>query len=113
MFAVILGRDLNVGTNGILNVETDKGNVEFFRVREIHRQRSGGSYPVVDCDVHDASGTREIKLAKSRPVARSVEIDVTTDKGLTVALRQDGSVVIKVEVLSKEQLSQWVADRQS
>ena len=67
-FGIDLGSNLFIGTSGIMSVETDTGLKEFFRIREIARARVFGSYIVVDCDIKDGTGQREVKLFKSRSV---------------------------------------------
>ena len=58
----MLGSDLFYGTNGVLTVQIDNKVVEFFRIREIYRVRSEGSFLAVDCDIKDKDNIREIKL---------------------------------------------------
>ncbi len=98
-FAVMFGSDLYVGTSGVLTYEHAGKEHEFFRIREINRVRSSGSYVVVDCDIKDADSKREVKLFKSRPVVGSSGLKVDNiEKGIKIC-RADGSTVIKIEEL--------------
>lgn len=98
-YAVMLGSDLYIGTTGILTVTVKGKRKEFFRIREIYRARSSGSYLAVDCDIKDADGIREVKLFKSKLVATESDIKVThLDQSIEV-YRDDGSIIIKVEQL--------------
>ena len=115
-YAVMLGSDLYVGTTGVLTV-TDKNpstgkdqTKEFFRIREIDRKRSQGSYLVVDCDIKDPSGNREIKLFKSRPVAGSPEVKVLNPGKAVEVRRTDGSLVIRAEELDRDALNISVSE---
>ncbi len=99
-YAVILGSDMYVGTNGILTVEIDGKPKEFLNVREIYRQRSEGSYLTLDCDIKDSSNNREVKLFKSRPVAKDDNIKIISENNSVTAERSDGSLIIKVEQLN-------------
>ena len=101
-FGIMIGADLLIGTNGVMVVETDSGPKEFFRIREIDRARSGGSYLVVDCDVKDAHGNREVKLFKSKPVAGSADVNIEKGTGFIELTRTDGSRIIRVEEVSKD-----------
>jgi hypothetical protein len=94
--AVILGNNLFIGTP-VLRVEINNKLVEFLKVREIFRERSEGSYLTIDCDIKDKDNKREIKLEKSRPVARPDTVDVIFDHTLTHVTREDGSTIIKIE----------------
>jgi len=96
-YAIVLGSDMYIGTNGILTVEINGKMVEFFKIREIFRVRSAGSYLSIDCDIKDNDDRREVKLAKSIPVVTSEEISVHYDHKLTHVTRKDGSTVIKIE----------------
>lgn len=96
-FAIALGSNLFIGTNGILTVEIDGNLVDFFRVRELFRVRSDGSYLAIDCDVKDKENNREIKLAKSKPVVKLNNLKVVCDKKITQVTREDESTVIKIE----------------
>lgn len=100
-YAVVFGSDMYIGTNGILTVEINGKLVEFFRIREIFRERSSGSYLTIDCDIKDKDNKREIKLAKSKPVVQTEGISVHYDHKMTHVKREDGSTVIKIEQLEK------------
>ncbi len=98
-YAVLFGSNLYVGTTGVLTV-TDKDpstgqdkTTEFFRIREIDRKRSLGSYLVVDCDIKDPNGNREVKLFKSKPVAGSADVEVLNPGRAVEVRRADGSLV--------------------
>ena len=104
-YAIMLGSNMLIGTSGVMIIEDNDKEKEFFRVREIHRVRSSGSYIVVDCDIKDPQGNREIKLAKSRPVATSKDISVKCTKEATTVERKDGSVIIKIELLNPDDQS--------
>lgn len=101
-YAIVFGSDMFVGTNGILTVEIEGKMIEFFKIREIHRVRSIGSYLSVDCDIKDNENHREVKLAKSRPVVTSDTITVHYDHRLTHVTREDGSTVIKIEQIESD-----------
>ena len=110
-YAVLFGSNLYVGTTGVLTVTDEDPSTgqdkskEFFRIREIDRKRSLGSYLVVDCDIKDPDGNREVKLFKSKPVAGSAEVEVLNlDKAVEVR-RADGNLVIKVEELDRDDLN--------
>ena len=105
-YAIVFGSDMFVGTSGVLSYESATGEIkEFFRVREVHRELSEGSYLTLDVDVKDNNGDREIKLFKSKPVASNENIKVEFDKTQTVVYREDGSIVIKVEQLDSNDAS--------
>ena len=101
-YAIVFGSDTYIGTNGILTVEVNGKMLEFFKVREIFRVRSTGSYLSIDCDIKDNENRREVKLAKSIPVVASDEISVHYDHKLTHVTRRDGSTVIKIEQIESE-----------
>lgn len=96
-YAIMLGSNMFVGTNGVMSVEGKNGFKEFFRVREIFRARSEGSYLAVDCDIKDTEGEREVKLFKSNPVVVNENVNIEGDKRYVVATRSNGSTIIKVE----------------
>lgn len=104
-YAVMLGSDSYIGTTGILTV-ADKGKKkEFFRIREIYRARSFGSYLAVDCDIKAADGVREVKLFKSKLVAADPHIKVSRlDQSIEVR-RNDGSIIIRVEQIDPAEVS--------
>ena len=95
-YAVMIGSDLFIGTTGVLTVEIEGKMVEFFRIREIFRVRSEGSYLAVDVDIKDLDGVREIKLAKNNPVAGDGFL-ITHNKTETRIQRANGSTVICIE----------------
>lgn len=95
--AIVLGSNMFIGDSCVLTVEIDGKLVEFFRVREIFRELSPGSYLTVDCDIKDKDNKREIKLFKSKPVAEGVGVKVEYTKKLTNVTREDGSTIIKIE----------------
>jgi hypothetical protein len=101
-YAIIFGSDMYIGTNGILTVEIKGKLVEFFRIREIFRVRSTGSYLTVDCDIKDKDNVREIKLSKSRPIVKPENIKVHYDHKVTHVTRDDESTVLKIEQIEKE-----------
>lgn len=102
LYGIILGSNLFIGTNGVLSYKEGNKIIPFFRIREIFRERSPGSYLAVDCDIIDNSGNREVKLAKSKPVVGSEHISVTCERGETTVIRNDGSLVIKIEQIDNE-----------
>lgn len=103
IYGIIFGSNMFIGTNGVLSYEKEGKIVEFFRIREIFRERDEGSYLAVDCDIKDADGNREIKLFKSKPVVEREGINVTVDKNETNVSRADGSVVINIRQSSVEE----------
>lgn len=100
--AVLLGSNLFIGTNGILTVEIDKRKVNFFKIRKIFRIRAFGFYLTVDCDIKDKDNKREIKLAKSRPVANPDKKLVFCTRKVTEVKRADGSTVVKIEEIKSD-----------
>lgn len=96
-YAIVLGSDMYIGTNGILTVEIGGKMIEFFKVREIYRVRSAGSYLAIDCDIKDNENNREVKLDKSKPVVTSEKIKVHYDHKVTHVKRVDDTTVIKIE----------------
>lgn len=100
--AIVLGSNMFVGTNGILTVEIDKKEVNFFKIRKIFRIRSFGFYLTVDCDIKDKDNKREIKLAKSKPVANPDKKTVFCNRKLTEVTRVDGSTVVKIEEIKSD-----------
>lgn len=99
--AILLGNNLYVGQPVLLVFIKDKW-VDFFKLREIHRVRSNGSYMTIDCDIKDKDNVREIKIEKSIP--RVIPKNVTThyNHKLTYALREDGSTIIRIEQLEDD-----------
>ena len=96
-YAIMIGSNMFIGTNGILTVESDGKSKEFFRIREINRARSEGSYLAVDCDIKDSENKREIKLFKNNPVAADENVKIVQDKKIMSAKRADGTIIIQVE----------------
>lgn len=108
-YGIVLGSNLLLDTQGVLNVLENGRQREFFRVRELQRVRSEGSYLVVDCDIKDGSGTREVKLFKSKPVAHNPTIVVETlSKGIRIC-RDDGTTIIQVEEITASGLPETLA----
>jgi len=101
-YAIMLGSNMFIGTNGVFTVEINGKLKEFFKVREIFRKRSEGSYLVVDCDIKDSDNKREVKLFKSNPVVADENIHIESDKGNLIATRTDGSLIIKVEQIEND-----------
>jgi len=113
-YAVVFGSDVFIGTTGVISFAQDGKTKEFFTIREIFRERSEGSYLAVDCDIKDEQGNREIKLAKSRPVANGRDNEVVTNKTFTEAKRTDGSIIIKIEQLDPNTyMIPWIDDKAS
>jgi hypothetical protein len=104
-YAIVFGSDLYIGTNGILTIEIDNKVKEFFRIREIFKVLSEGSYLAVDCDIKDQENKRQIKLAKSKPVVIGEGITVEHNKKLTHVKRENGSTIIKIEQISIDELT--------
>ncbi len=86
-------------SNGVLSNITEKGKVNFFKIREIHKERSMGSYLAIDCDIKDLSSKRIIKLAKNNPVVACEGLDITCNKNVTEVKGQEEELIIKVEQL--------------
>lgn len=102
-YAVVIGSDMFIGTSGVVRYKDEGGNLkEFFRIRELFRERSEGSYLTVDVDIKDSEGTRVVKLAKSRSVVESPGITIKSDKNRTTVMRDDGDIVIDVEQLKPD-----------
>jgi hypothetical protein len=95
--AVMLGSNMYIGQDGILKYNRNNRLVDFFKIRDIYRQRSEGSYLAVDVDIKDNEGKREVKLAKSKVVASDKDIFVDCSKTETIVRRPDNSIIIKVE----------------
>ncbi|MEX0608278.1 MAG: hypothetical protein WD016_12805 [Balneolaceae bacterium] len=101
-YAIMLGSNMFVGTNGVFTVEINGKLKEFFKVREIFRKRSEGSYLAVDCDIKDSDNNREIKLFKSKPVVADENIKIESVKKNIIAKRTDGNLIIKVEQIESD-----------
>ena len=104
-YAIMIGSNMFTGTNGILTVELNGKTKEFFRIREIYRARSEGSYLAVDCDIKDAENNREIKLFKNNPVVVDNNVKVEQSKDKMTAMRADDTIIIKVEQLNADHVS--------
>jgi hypothetical protein len=103
-YGIVLGSNLLIDTQGVLRVFENGKQREFFRIRGLHRIRSEGSYLVLDCDIRDSDGIREVKLFKSKPVASNPRIVVANlDKGVRVS-RDDGTTIIQVEEITFDSL---------
>src|SRR5680860_1666095 len=98
-YLVMIGSDRCYGTNGVLTVQVGDKFIEFFRIREIFRVRSEGSYLAVDCDIKDKDNVREVKLFKSKPVSQNDNVIVSCNKKETKVTRQDGNIIVKIEQL--------------
>lgn len=97
-YAIVLGSNIFIGTNGILSFDNGVEQKDFFRIREIHNERSPGSHLGVDVDIKNVDGTREIKLFKSKPVAvGNHNLSVACDRNSTVVTDDDGSLIISIE----------------
>ncbi|NJC27640.1 hypothetical protein [Neolewinella antarctica] len=101
-YAIMLGSNMFIGTDGVFTVEINGTLKEFFKVREIFRERSYGSFLVVDCDIKDIDNKREVKLFKSKPVAADENIQFGFNEKEISATRPDGSVIIKIEQLKDD-----------
>ena len=101
-YAIMLGSNMFIGTNGVFSVEINGNLKEFFKVREIFRERSEGSYLTVDCDIKDSDNKREVKLFKSRPVVVDENIQIESNKKNLIAKRLDGSLIIKIEQIEND-----------
>ncbi|SRX75775.1 hypothetical protein [Aequorivita antarctica] len=101
-YAIMLGSNMFIGTNGVFTVEINGKLKEFFKVREIFRERSEGSYLAVDCDIKDFENKREVKLFKSKPVVADENIQIESDKKNLIAKRSDGSLIIKIEQIESD-----------
>jgi len=96
-YLVMLGSEMFYGTTGVLTVQSGDKLVEFFRIREIYRVLSKGSYLSVDCDIKDNDNIREIKLFKNKPVVKDESVQVAFNIRETSARRKDKSLIIKIE----------------
>ena len=101
-YAIMLGSNVLIGTTGILIVEEDNEKKEFFRVRKLRRERSSGEYIVIDCDIKDIDGKREVKIFKNKPVASTKRVYVDYTKKMTAIKRENGSTIIKIEKIEKD-----------
>lgn len=98
-YAIMLGSNMFIGTNGIFTVEINGKIKEFFRIREFIRERSEGSYITIDCDIKDSDNNREIKIFKGNPVVVDENIRIEKSNKDFTAYRSDNSVIIKIEHL--------------
>jgi hypothetical protein len=109
---VILGSNQFLNSQGYLQVQDEAGGPfrEFLRVRDIDRKRSSGYYLVLDVDIKTPDGEREVKLAKTRPVAGAWDqIDIVDiDKGVEVRRRDNQSLIIKVEEVDFDPVPKWM-----
>ncbi len=98
--AIMLGSNMYIGTEGLLKYFDGSTYKDFFRVRELHNIRSFDSHLTIDVDIKDAEGNREIKLAKSRPVASNLDnLKIETNKTCTKVSKNDGTLIICIEQL--------------
>lgn len=96
-YAVLLGRDKLIGTNGVLAVEQDGKMLEFFRVREVYTPAQPGSGLAVDVHIKDTDGTSEIQLAHNNPVVMGAGLRVQSSNTGLLVTRPDGTVVFNAE----------------
>ncbi len=101
-YAVMLGSNMYIGNDGILKYRDDGGYKEFFKVRQIYRQRSLGSYLAVNVDIKDGQGKREVKLHKNKPVVVDKTIKVNCNKTQTIVTDENQRVIIKVEQIDNQ-----------
>ncbi len=108
-YLVMLGSDMFYGTSGVLTVQTGEKFLEFFKIREIYKVRSEGSYLSIDCDIKDNDNIREVKLFKSKPVVINEKVEASYDLKKTIVKRKDDSIIIKIEQLDlkNESLSEF------
>jgi len=98
---IMLGSNMYIGTDGLLKYFNGSKYIDFFKVREIHNNRNFDSYLAVDVDIKDNEGNREIKLAKSRPVASSLEnLKIDSNKTCTKVFKDDGTLIICIEQIT-------------
>lgn len=98
-YLIMLGSNMFYGSNGVISYVNDGRLVNFFKVREIYKERSTGSYLAIDCDIRDAENKRIIKLAKNNPVTSSGGLKIHCDKQLTSVKGLSGELIIKIEQL--------------
>jgi hypothetical protein len=96
-YAVLLGNDKIIGTNGVLAVEQDGKMLEFFRVRDVCSPARPGSGLAVDAHVKDTDGTSEIRLANNNPVVMGAGLRVQSSDTQLLVTRPDGTVVFRAE----------------
>jgi hypothetical protein len=98
---IMLGSNMYIGTDGLLKYFNGSKYIDFFRVRELHNNRDFDSYLAVDVDIKDKEGKREIKLAKNRPVASSLEnLKIESNKTCTKVFKEDGTLIICIEQIT-------------
>ena len=102
-YAVLLGTDKLIGTNGVLSVEQDGKRLEFFRIREVFNPANAGSALAIDADIKDTDGTSEIKLAHNNPVVVGTGLRVQSTDTQLLVTREDGTVVFKAEQVEPDQ----------
>lgn len=96
-YTVDFGSNIFRGTDGVLSVESGGKVTDFLKIRELDAARSTDTFVAVDCDIKDAAGRREIKLAKSRPVVVSDEIEVVCESDFTTVKDKDERLVISIQ----------------
>lgn len=99
-YAIMLGSNMFIGTNGVLKVQKGDKVIEFFKIREVFKARSEGSYLAVDCDIKDVDNVREVKLFKNKPVVKNDELIINSSDSIIEVIRQDGTVIIKIEQIN-------------
>jgi hypothetical protein len=96
-YAVLLGADKLIGTNGVLSLEQDGKMLEFFRVRDVFSPGRTGSALAVDADIKDTDGTSAIKLTNNNPVVMGAGLRIQSSDTQLLVTRADGTVVFKAE----------------
>jgi hypothetical protein len=96
-YAVLLGSDKIVGTNGVLSVEQDGKMLEFFRVREVFSPDRPGSGLSIDADLKDTDGTSGIKLSNNNPVVMGMGLRAESTDTQVLVTREDGTVIFRAE----------------
>ncbi|MBW4641375.1 MAG: hypothetical protein KME05_24805 [Gloeocapsa sp. UFS-A4-WI-NPMV-4B04] len=102
-YAVLLGTDKLIGTNGVLSLEQNGKSLEFFRIRDVFSQARPGSALTIDADIKDTDGTSEIKLANNAPVVIGAGLRVQSSDTQLLVARDDGTVVFKAEQVEPDQ----------
>ena len=102
-YLILLSSNAFIGSNGILSVQTNGKQKEFFRIREIFKERSPGSYLAVDVDVKDKEGKRQIKLAKNKPIIIDEGISISTEHSETHVTDGDNKTIIRIKQLEDPQ----------
>lgn len=105
-YAILLSSNVFIGTDGVLSVQVPPAPPkEFFKIQGVENHRQLSSRLVVDCDIRDETGAREVGLRKSRIVSKELLAEgykFNSDRTHVEVLRPDGSVVIRIEQLSTE-----------